>query len=203
MSRGTQTRSDILSHALNHASRIGLSGLSIGTLARDVGMSKSGLFAHFGSKEELQRAVLESAAERFVAEIILPAIKQPRGLPRVRALFENWVVWSQSSKREGGCLFVSGSSEFDDRPGVVRDLLAQQVKLWLKTLERAASLAITEGHFHPDTDAEQFAFKMHAYMLEYNVRSRLFRDPNARARTTEAFVALVADVQDTDHARAS
>ena len=144
MSRGTQTRSDILSHALNHASRIGLSGLSIGTLARDVGMSKSGLFAHFGSKEELQRAVLESAAERFVAEIILPAIKQPRGLPRVRALFENWVVWSQSSKREGGCLFVSGSSEFDDRPGVVRELAAALAALLLLQLAFFALL----GHPH-------------------------------------------------------
>ena len=174
MSRGERTRTAILDEAFGQASRLGLEGLSIGTLARSVGMSKSGLFAHFGSKAELQTAVLERGAERFIARVVLPAIALPRGEPRVRALVDNWLRWSAGPRgAPSGCLFVSAASEFDDRPGPVRDEVARQVRDWRGTLARAARIAIEEGHFRADLDPEQFAFELHALLLGYQLQARL------------------------------
>ena len=191
MTKGTQTKQSILEEALCQAGRLGLGGLSIGGLAKDVGMSKSGLFGHFGSKEDLQLEILKLGSACFIQEIIIPAVKNPRGVPRLRALFQNWLDWTESKEREGGCVFVSSSSEFDDRPGAVRDLLVAQIKDWVKTLSRAASIAIDEGHLRNDIDPEQFAYAMHAYMLEHTVRSRLFQDGRARTHATLAFENLL------------
>ncbi len=188
--KGEETRGLILRRALSRATQVGLTGLSIGALARDIGMSKSGLFAHFGSKEGLQRAVLEVGASRFVDEIVMPSIALPRGEPRVRALYENWMDWTQTSNREGGCIFVSCASELDDRPGPVRDCFAELIGDWLRTLERAARLAIEVGHFRP-ADPAQFAMEQHGILLAFNVQSRLFRNPSARAMADIAFERLL------------
>ena len=191
MRKGHQTKQSILDEALKQAGRTGLSGLSIGGLAKDVGMSKSGLFGHFGSKEGLQIAILEQGSSCFINEIVHPAIRMPRGIPRLRGLFQNWLDWSESKEREGGCVFVSSTSEFDDRPGPVREVLANLIADWIETLRKAAELCVAEGHFRQDVDPEQFAYAMHAYMLEYNVRARLFRDSRARSQATLAFENLV------------
>ena len=191
MSKGNQTKQSILEEALRQAGRTGLSGLSIGGLAKDVGMSKSGLFGHFGSKEGLQIAILHQGSDCFIAEIVRPAIRMPRGIPRLRALFQNWLDWSESKERQGGCVFVSSTSEFDDRPGPVREILASLIEDWIETLRKAAAISVDQGHFRQDVDPDQFSYAMHAYMLEYNVRARLFRDNKARAQATLAFENLL------------
>ncbi len=191
MSKGRRTRDEILRTALGRASQFGLEGLSIGSLARDVGMSKSGLFAHFGSKEDLQRSVLVVAAELFAAEVVSSAIQRPRGEPRVRGIFESWLSWADSPSIPGGCLFASSAMEFDDRPGPVRELVVELVLQWRATMARAARIAMEEGHFRSDLDPEQFAFEMHALMMGYHLEARLFRGPEAQARACRAFEALL------------
>src|SRR5262245_48580748 len=138
MTKGEDTRRSVLSAGLRMASRTGLDAVTIGELASDVGMSKSGLFAHFASKENLQIAILEEAQQRFVEYVIAPALKQARGEPRVRALWENWLAWPQRDFQPGGCIFVQASVELDDKPGIVRDALVASQKDWLETLAQAA-----------------------------------------------------------------
>lgn len=191
MSKGERTRSEIVEVALNHASRLGLEALSIGTLAKDMSMSKSGLFAHFGSKRDLQLAVIERAAAVFVETVIRPAVREPRGEPRIRSLFESWMTWTARAALEGGCVLSSTPWEFDDRPGPVRDLLEQTLAELHHTLAKAARIAIHEGHFRRDLDVEQFAFELHAVMLGYHVQWRLFRHPEAPARARRAFERLL------------
>src|SRR4051812_45302382 len=137
------------------ANVVGVSGLTIGRLAEATGLSKSGLFAHFGSKEALDVAVVEEAARQFVQEVMVPALRQPRGEPRVRTLFDRWLAWGE---RPGGCFFVGTSAELDDRPGPPRDALVQACKDWIDAISTAAQIAITEKHFRADLDAKQFAF---------------------------------------------
>ncbi|HXI20661.1 MAG TPA: hypothetical protein VNH46_06230, partial [Gemmatimonadales bacterium] len=121
MSKGLETRDTILHHATQLASKVGLCGLTIGTLAEDLALSKSGLFAHIGSKEQLQILVLERAAHDFIEAVVRPALREPRGEPRIRALFERWLAWDRDGLLPGGCVFVAAASELDDRPGPVRD----------------------------------------------------------------------------------
>ena len=192
MRKGAQTRIEILKVALNQASRLGLEGMSIGGLAAEVGMSKSGLFAHFGSKKGLQMAVLEQASETFIDIVIRPAIREPRGEPRVRALFEGWMTWTERAALEGGCLLASSPWEFDDRPGPVRDLLEQTLAELHRTLGRAAHISVVQGHFTEDLDVEQFAFEMHAIMLGYHIQKRLFRRAKASQRAKIAFERLLS-----------
>lgn len=189
--KGDKTRSEILDVALNQASQVGLEGLSIGTLARDVGMSKSGLFAHFGSKRDLQLAVIDLASAVFIDTVIRPAIKEPRGEPRIRALFENWMIWTERAALDGGCVLSSTPWEFDDRPGPVRDLLEQTLSELHHTVAKAARIAIHEGHLARDTDVEQFAFELHSVMLGYHVQWRLFRRIDAPQRARRAFERLL------------
>ncbi|NCG20319.1 MAG: TetR family transcriptional regulator [Rhodobacterales bacterium] len=192
MSKGKQTRDHILLQALSEASRFGLEGLSIGTLARDVGMSKSGLFAHFGSKSGLQNSVVQLASDLFVDAVFRPAVKLPPGEPRVQAMFDNWIAWASSPTVPGGCLFMSSSFEFDDRPGPVRDNLVVQISQLHDTLKRATAIAIEEGHFRSDLDISQFAFQWHSLMLGFHVQARLFRAPNANNVVGRAFESLLA-----------
>jgi AcrR family transcriptional regulator len=191
MTKGEETRAQILQVALNEASQVGLEGLSIGRLAELTGMSKSGLFAHFGSKHDLQMAVLERAAQAFVDTVIRPAVARPRGEPRVRGLFEHWMTWTERAALDGGCVISSSPWEFDDRPGPVRDLLEQTLSELHHTIAKAARIAIHEGHFRPDLDVEQFAFELHAVMLGYHVQSRLFRRADAPERASRAFERLL------------
>lgn len=188
MTKGEETRQAILARAFELANVVGVSGLSIGRLAEATSLSKSGLFAHFGSKEALEVAVVEEASRVFVHEVMLPALREPRGEPRVRALFERWLTWGQ---RPGGCFFVGASAELDDRPGPPRDALVQACKDWIDELTKAASIAIREGHFSKDLVAEQFAFEMYAIMLGAHTFLRFLRDPVALDRAREAFERLV------------
>ncbi len=191
MSKGRQTREQILAHALSEASRFGLEGLSIGALARDLNMSKSGLFAHFGSKEGLQISVLRRAADLYVERVVEPAVAEPRGEARVRALFDNWLDWDDSLAIPGGCLFMSASFEFEDRAGPVRDTLVAHIQLLQDALRRATAIAIESGDFRQDLDVDRFAFSWHSLLMGYHIQSRLLRAPDARALVIDVFDRLV------------
>jgi AcrR family transcriptional regulator len=188
VSKGEETRQAILARAFEIASVVGVNGLTIGRLAEETGLSKSGLFAHFGSKEALDVAVVEEASRQFVQEVMVPALREARGEPRVRALFERWVTWGQ---RPGGCFFVGASAELDDRPGPPRDALVRACSDWIDELSKAARIAVREGHFRTDLDPEQFAFELYGIMLSFHQFHRFIRDPAATARTRKAFERLV------------
>jgi AcrR family transcriptional regulator len=190
--KGIQTREQIVGTALKVATLYGLDGLSIGGLASEIGLSKSGLFAHFGSKEELQVQVLKEAAARFAEYVVFPALARPRGEPRVQGLFENWLAWSNDSSLPGGCLFVAAAAELDDQPGPPRDYLVEAQRQWLGTLARAAQLAVEEGHFRRDLDPDQFAFEFNALFYGYNFAKRLLQDPDADSRVRTGFERLLA-----------
>jgi len=190
-SKGEQTREAILTHALGLATRIGFEGLTIGRLADDLGMSKSGLFAHFRSKEALQIEILRTAGERMIETVVKPALAASRGEPRVRALFTGWLAWEQSPTLPGGCPFMAASFELDDRPGPVRDFVVQKLRDWLDTMAGAARIAVQEGHFRADLDCEQFAYDCQGIGLAFVHASRLMRDPQAQARADAAFESLL------------
>ncbi len=191
MGKGELTRQAILDQAVGLATRVGLGGLTIGQLADDLKLSKSGLFAHFRSKEALQIQVLETASARFVDAVIKPALAERRGEPRLRALFDRWLAWSTSHSRPGGCLFVAASIELDDQPGAPRQRLVELQKDWLGVLVGAVRIAIEEGHFRADVDPEQFAQDLYGVALAYHHAARLLRDPEARKRAENGFEALV------------
>src|SRR5689334_17795642 len=191
MSKGELTRQAILDRAMAMASQVGLEGLTIGQLALDLSLSKSGLFAHFQSKEGLQIQVLEHAGARFVELVIKPTLAAPRGKPRVRELFERWRTWPKSSGMPGGCFYVAAATELDDRPGPARDLLVSQQKDWLDIMANIVRTAIAEEHFHEDVDPDQFAYELYGIMLGYHHAARLLADPKADARARAAFEALV------------
>ena len=192
MSKGTDTRSRIVETALRAASIDGVEGISLGKVAADVGMSKSGLFAHFDSKEALQVDVIAAAADRFVDVVVAPALKFPRGEPRLRALFEHWLLWEQHESLPGGCVFMHATAELDDRPGPVRDALVSHQQEWVAALAKAVQLTIDEGHFRADVDPKLFAFQLYGIVLSYYHSARLFRDPAAKSNVQRSFDALVA-----------
>ena len=191
MSKGELTRAAILDEAVQLTSLVGFGALSIGQLADQVEMSKSGLFAHFRSKEQLQLQTMERAREKFVDIVIRPALAAPRGEERVRAVFEGWLGWARTAL-QGGCLFVAGAAELDDQPGALRDALVRNERDWLEFLATVAGTAVAEGHFREDLDVDQFAFEVHGVMLAHHHASRLLRDPAAADRTSRAFESLVA-----------
>ncbi|WP_425606867.1 TetR/AcrR family transcriptional regulator [Aquincola agrisoli] len=190
LQKGQQTRAAILDAALGLASSAGLEGLSIGVLAEVMQMSKSGVFAHFGSREELQISVIREYHARFEEEVFYPAIREPRGLPRLRALFERWVR-RVSVEVDSGCIYISGAVEFDDRPGPVRDALADMVRSWQGALDRAIRLAIDAGHLRPETDALQMLFEVHGLILALHHDARFLRIPGAVERARTAFERIV------------
>jgi AcrR family transcriptional regulator len=190
MRKGKLTRNTILEHATELASQVGLTGLSIGRLADDLSLSKSGLFGHFLSKEALQIQVLEHGAERYVDEVVRPALAAPRGEPRLRALFERWLAWD--SRMTGGCVFVAASSELDDRPGPVRDRLVELQLQWADVLAQSFRKAIEAGHVRADADPQQFAQDMYGIMLSWHYHARLLADDEAETRARRAFEALLA-----------
>jgi AcrR family transcriptional regulator len=191
MGRGAFTRQVILGRAAQVASLVGLEGLTIGGLAEELELSKSGLFAHFHSKEALQVETLRFTAELFIDRVIRPALKARRGEPRVRALFERWLEWGRADVLEGGCLFVAASTELDDREGPARRELVRQQKEWLGLLSTVAGSAVTEGHFRSKLDTEQFAHDLYGVMLAWHHARRLLHDSRADERARRAFEALV------------
>ena len=184
--KGRQTRATILDAALALASHMGLEGLSIGALAEVTQMSKSGVFAHFGSREELQISVVREYHAKFDEEVFRPALKLPRGLPRLRAMFDRWVK-RVAVEIDSGCIYISGAVEFDDRPGPVRDALVAMVQTWQRALERAIRIAIDEGHLRADTDAHQVLFEVHGLILALHHDARFLRHPGAVERARTAF----------------
>jgi AcrR family transcriptional regulator len=184
--KGQQTRAAILDAALGLASHMGLEGLSIGALAEVTQMSKSGVFAHFGSREELQISVIREYHARFEDEVFFPAIKEERGLARLRALFERWIR-RVSVELDSGCIYISGAVEFDDRPGPVRDALASMVLAWHAALARAIRLAIDSGQLRAETDPEQMLFELHGLILALHHDARFLRSPGALDRARAGF----------------
>jgi AcrR family transcriptional regulator len=193
--KGEKTRDAILDRALRMASELGLEGVTIGRLADELELSKSGLFAHFASKEELQVRTLDRAAERFAEVVVRPALAQPAGERRLRALFENWLEWPRRVRQPGGCVFAAAAAELDDRPGAARDRLAALQHEWLATLARVVRRAQEVGDFRADLDPAQLAFELHGIALGWNFHSRLLRDPRASERARAAFERLVADAR--------
>ena len=188
--KGQQTKAVIVDAALDLAQQIGLEGLSIGAVAEITQMSKSGVFAHFGSREELQISVVREYHARFEQEVFYAALSAPRGLPRLRAMFGNWMKRT-SVEIDSGCIYISGATEFDDRPGPVRDALVESVSIWQAAVLRAVVQAQTEGHLDPGADARQIAFEIHGLILALHYEARFLRVPGSLERAERGFDNLL------------
>lgn len=188
-SKGAATREAIIERAYEIARFAGVEGLSIGPLAQAVGMSKSGVFAHFGSREDLQLAVIEAAAMRFAGTVLMPALSKPRGLPRLRAIMDNWFEWVRGNS--GGCVLLGAVTEYDDRPGILRDQVLHNEQRWRAELCRAIQLAIDCGHLR-DGDTDQYAFELYAIPLAVHHESGLFGYERARRHGETAVERWIA-----------
>jgi AcrR family transcriptional regulator len=198
MGKGEQTRSAVLDEAMRQASAVGMRGLTIGTLAEATGMSKSGLFAHFKSKEQLQLDVLDHAAALFVDMVMRPALKAPRGEPRLRELFERKLIWDGMNEGvlPGGCIFTSLATELDDEPdSPLRDKLVKHERDWLDSVATMFAAGVGEGHFDDSVDPAQFAYGVQGIMLAHHHATRLMRDPGADQRARAAFESLLRSVK--------
>jgi len=190
MKRGNETRTLILDTSLEMASLIGLESVTIGNLAQKTNLSKSGLFAHFNSKENLQIEILKYAAEEFTNFVLVPALGTPAGITRIRTLIDNWIAWG--AKLSGGCIFVTAGIEYSDRPGKVRDFLIKQQAAWINSLKRVALSAVKAGDLRSDTDPEQFAFDLYSLLLGFHFYHKLLNDPYTRQRQNKALDHLLA-----------
>jgi AcrR family transcriptional regulator len=190
MGKGEETRHAILEQGLDTASLVGLENVTIGTLAKAMGMSKSGLFAHFQSKENLQLEILEYAANNFTENVVIPAIRSAPGIVRIRTLVERWIRWG--ARLTGGCIFVSAATEFADRPGRVRDALKRQQKAWIASLQKIAASAVKTGEFKADIDTGQFAFDLYSLLLGFHYYQRMLDDEKTRNRQSAALDRLLA-----------
>ena len=184
--KGQQTKQAIVQAAVSLSTRLGLEGLSIGLLAEVMQMSKSGVFAHFGSREDLQISVIDEYFNCFKQEIFFPALQESRGLPRLRALFDNWMK-RVAVEIQSGCIFISGAVEFDDRPGPVRDALAHAVRQWQDALFRAVVQAKECGHLAAQADAAQIAFEIHGLILALHYETRFLQKPDSLAQANQGF----------------
>jgi AcrR family transcriptional regulator len=186
LERGERTRRQILDVAVHLASAEGLESLSIGQLASKLKMSKSGLFASFGSKEDLQFATIERARQIFVDAVVRRAMMAPRGLPRLWALCDSWLDYASRGVFRGGCFFTAVSAEFDSRPGPIRDRVAALMKEWLSTLSVAVRKAQEAGHLRADADPDQLAFEIHSFSMGANWAHQLHGDKGAFDRARAA-----------------
>ena len=193
LAKGAATKDAVLDEAVRIAGRVGLSGLTIGTLASATGMSKSGLFAHFGAKEALQLQVLARARDEFSDRVVRPAIRAPRGEPRVRALFEHWL--KVGTEPGGPCLFASAGMEFDDQPGVVRDQVIRDHTDFAESVQQIFRTGISEGHFRADADDAQFQQDLMGIMLAVFHSYRLLGDAQSEAHARTAFERLLDSVR--------
>lgn len=192
MGKGKETRAMILDAALAQASEGGFESLTIGSLAAKTGLSKSGLFAHFGSREDLQIATLDHAAQRFIDTVMAPAMQVERGLPRVRAIFNGWLTWTQCNELGFGCPLHAAAIEFDDRPGPVRTHIVAHFERLQTGMERALTLAIEAGHLRPGLDVQQAVFEVLGIIFAYYHNARLLQRPDASTRAQAAFERLLA-----------
>jgi len=191
LQKGQQTKAAIVEAALGLATHIGLEGLSIGALADVTGMSKSGVFAHFGSREELQISVIREYHTRFEQEVFYPAMTAPRGVARLHALFDNWMKRT-SIEIDSGCIYISGAVEFDDRTGPVRDALASSVLTWHAAMRRAIEQCKLVGELHADTNEEQMLFEIHGLILALHYEARFLRTPGSIERAVTGFHNILA-----------
>lgn len=190
--KGDQTRAAIVDTALAIASRDGLEGLTIGTLADQMQMSKSGVFAHFGSREDLQLAVLKEYVRRFVDEVLRPAVKKPRGLPRLEAILDRWVAFL-ARELTRGCIMIAGAVEYDDRPGPQRDAMVAIIAGWKAELLKAIRQSVAEGHLRSSVDASQMAFEIYGVMLAMHQDARLLRSADSAKRARAGLRRLIGD----------
>jgi AcrR family transcriptional regulator len=188
--KGQQTKQSIVEAALALSSQVGLEGISIGAVAEATGRSKSGVFAHFGSREELQISVIREYFRQFEQEVFYPAIREKRGLPRLMALFDHWMR-VVANELQFGCIFISGAVDFDDRPGPVRDTLAQSVETWLGAVVRSVHQAKQEGHIHANADEDQVAYEIHGLILAVHYEARFLKKPGSIERAVQGFKHIV------------
>jgi AcrR family transcriptional regulator len=189
MEKGETTKRAILNAGLKMATHLSLESVTIGHLAKVTQMSKSGLFAHFQSKENLQIGILKHAGELFAEGVVIPALMEKAGIPRIKALVTNWIKWS--SKMTGGCIFVSSSTEFTDRPGKVRDFILEQQEAWIDSLRRIARSAIRVGDFKKDIDCDQFAFDLYSLLLGFHLYDRMLNNEDTKKRQEVALERLL------------
>lgn len=192
MNKGAQTRAAILDHAVAIAGVHGLAGMSIARLASATGMSKSGLFGHFGSKAALQRAVLETAAEQLARSVLGPAQREPTGEARLRSLFSHWLAWIDADERPGGCPLLFASIELAERPGELREFLVDHQEIWIDRIRRMCQKAVAEGNFREGLDTRQFAFEFHGIGLGFNFARRFLADSRALTHANTALDRLIA-----------
>lgn len=190
--KGEETRSQILAAAVEMASETGFESLTIGSLAERTGLSKSGLFAHFGSKQELQVAALDEAARIFTENVFLPALKAPRGLKRLTALFEHWISWPEKARLPGGCPIDAAGREYDHHPGVMREAVIERQKLLDRELTKTVQLAIDAGELRADTDARQVAFEFIGTVMICFRSEMLFGSAEAHRRARTSFDRLIS-----------
>jgi AcrR family transcriptional regulator len=194
MRKGELTRAAILDVALELASRDGLEGLTIGLLADKMNMSKSGVFAHFGSREDLQMEVLKLYHHRFEQEVFFPSMKEPRGIGRLKAMYARWVK-RVSVEIASGCIYISGAVEYDDRPGSIREELVSMVRAWQGALLRCVQQAIESGDLKPDTDAQQMVYEMYGLILALHHDARFLRMPGSVDRAKVGFTRLIENYE--------
>lgn len=187
------TRAAVLERATALGSREGLVTLSIGRIAQELGLSKGGVIGHFGSKEQLQLAAVEVAVARFRDEVWAPASGEPSGLARLRTLMDNWISYLERRIFPGGCFLTAVSSEFDDRPGSVRDAVAGAWRRWLFVLEGEVAEAQARGQLVSELSPSQITFQLHAFVSEANWAMQLFRDPGALTNARAAISALLTE----------
>jgi AcrR family transcriptional regulator len=191
MTKGEDTKRTILDAGLKMAAQLSLETVTIGNLAKKTHMSKSGLFAHFQSKENLQVEILKHAGELFAQSVVIPSLLENAGIPRIKALVNNWIAWS--ARMTGGCIFVSSSTEFSDRPGKVRDFILAQQESWIDSLRRIARSAIRAGDFREDVDCDQFAFEMYSLLLGFHYYDKLLNSDETKKRQSIALEQLLSN----------
>jgi AcrR family transcriptional regulator len=189
-----RTRREILAIAVDIASAEGLEGLSIGRLAAELNMSKTGIFAHFGSKERLQLATVDAAKVIFFDRVVQPSLACPRGIKRLTAMLENWLGYVEQIVFRGGCFFAAASAEFDSRPGPVRDLIAELTSAWLTAIREEIAFAKTQRRIQAAVDPAQLAFELHAYVQEANWAFKLFNDKSAFPKARRAIAERITSV---------
>jgi AcrR family transcriptional regulator len=202
MRKGELTRAAILDVALELASREGLEGLTIGLLADKMNMSKSGVFAHFGSREDLQMEVLKLYHHRFEQEVFFPSVKESRGIPRLQAMYARWIK-RVSVEIASGCIYISGAVEYDDRPGPIREELVAMVRAWQGALLRCVQQCIDAGQLQPDTDAQQMVYEMYGLILALHHDARFLRRPGSVDRAKVGFDRLLENYRNTSQVSVS
>ena len=193
--RSELTLAGILDTALEMAAADGLESLTVGEVAKRLGLSKSGVFSRIGSREALIKAVIEEYGRRFTQEVFLPALREPRGLPRLNAIMRLWLQWASDVEIRTGCIYCAGSFEFDDRDGPVRDLLLSGILHWRGALKRTVVQAIEAGHLKSGSDADQIVFEMDGLFVALMREARFLRDPRAPERARIAYERLIRSLQ--------